>query len=220
MGCKYAILSGFCYKTIKWFSLPVCTVVEENTEMLQDTVHISFLRHWTNFGLQNKCNPSQKELLQNLKSLTNSILFFLQQIFKLLYRYWRWESCPFWSSKLAIVVQQCSNLIMLAWQNAEVHLHGIQTMTELFHLCWLMRCHLGKLDHKAHLISQPICPHNPFQYLAMKGNNWTNRIPWYCCPNNNRSSVPCFTDGTKHPRLGVLLTYTLTTIGNIHKGNI
>jgi hypothetical protein len=29
----------------------------------------------------------------------------------------------------------------------------------------------------------------PCSNSAMKGNNGTNRIPWYCCPNRHRTSL-------------------------------
>jgi hypothetical protein len=39
-------------------------------------------------------------------------------------------------------------MIMLAKEDAEVHLHAPQTMTEQFQLCeWGGHCHLGKLQH-------------------------------------------------------------------------
>jgi hypothetical protein len=46
-------------------------------------------------------------------------------------------------------------------------------------------------NHGMHLITQPV--HIlPCSNLAMKGNNGTNRIPQYCCPNHHRTSPPMF----------------------------
>jgi hypothetical protein len=38
-------------------------------------------------------------------------------------------------------------VIVLAREDAEVHLHALQAMTEQFRLCEWGHCHLGKLRH-------------------------------------------------------------------------
>jgi hypothetical protein len=58
---------------------------------------------------------------------------------------------------------------VLAKEDAEVHLHSLQTMTEQFQLCEWGQCHLGKL-HRLEITSgswdepdYPTCPHTPLQ---------------------------------------------------------
>jgi hypothetical protein len=60
--------------------------------------------------------------------------------------------------------------IVLARENAEVHLHALQTMTKQFQLCEWGLCHLGKLHHFSEITpgswdapEYPICPCTPMQ---------------------------------------------------------
>jgi hypothetical protein len=61
-------------------------------------------------------------------------------------------------------------VIVPAREDAEVHLHAPQTMTEQFKLCELEHCRLGKLHHCSEMISglwaapdYPICTRTPLQ---------------------------------------------------------
>jgi hypothetical protein len=81
------------------------------------------------------------------------------------------------------MVQWFSNMMILqAREDAEIHLHALQSMTEQFQLCERGHCRLGKL-HRCleimsgtgmHLITQPVHV-LPFSNSAVKGNNGTNR---------------------------------------------
>jgi hypothetical protein len=64
-----------------------------------------------------------------------------------------------------------SNLvIVLAKEDAEVHLYGFQIMTEQFQLCEWEHCPLGKRHHCSEIMSgswnapdYPTCPCTPLQ---------------------------------------------------------
>jgi hypothetical protein len=93
---------------------------------------------------------------------------------------------------------------VLAREDAEVHLHALQTMTEQFHLCEWGHCHLGKLhhcsenrlNHVMHLITQSIHVF-PCINSVLKGNNVTNKIVYQDMNTQCITEpLPCFTVGT------------------------
>jgi hypothetical protein len=97
---------------------------------------------------------------------------------------------------------------MLAKEDAEVHLHAFQTMTEQFQLCeWgivvLENCIIvwKCLDHGMHVITQPISVLHCSK-SAMKGNNGTNRILYHDIAAQTITEPPlCFTVGTRQSGL-------------------
>jgi hypothetical protein len=61
-----------------------------------------------------------------------------------------------------------------------------------------------------HLITQPVRV-LPYSISAMKGNNGTNRIPRYCCPNYEYRR-------TSHPRAFHCCTQAFWIVGFLVKG--
>jgi hypothetical protein len=67
-------------------------------------------------------------------------------------------------------------VIVLAREDAEIHLHALKTMTKQFRLCEWGNCHLEKL-HRCSKISSgssdapeyPTCPCTPLQEFSHEG---------------------------------------------------
>jgi hypothetical protein len=96
-------------------------------------------------------------------------------------------------------------VIVLAREDAEVHLHALQTMTEQIQLCEWEHCSLGKLYRYWEiifgswdvLITQAVHV-LPCSKSTTKDNNGTNRILYHDTAAQTITEPPvCFTVGTR-----------------------
>jgi hypothetical protein len=103
---------------------------------------------------------------------------------------------------------------VLAREDAEVHLHALQTMTEQFKLCEWEQCLLAKLHRYSEIMSvswdTPITQ-LPCSNSAMKGNNGTNRILYHdTAAQTITEPPPCFAVGTKPGILNCMLPWVFS----------